>query len=79
MESFKIVMCATVLFVLIILIGYAMGLLDKEEYVQAHLGEYLFKQYDVPKSGGTCRSYCVIDNKEMYEMQVSFKKLEVNN
>ncbi len=79
MEGFKAIIIAMILFVLIILIGYLIGLLDREDYIQSHLGEYIFKEYNIPNDGGACRSYCIINNKDMYEVQVNFKKLEVNN
>lgn len=79
MDGFKSIIIAMISFILIILIGYFIGLLDREDYIQSHLGEYIFKEYRIPDTGGVCRSYCIINNKDMYEVQVNFKKLEVNN
>lgn len=76
MTTVKTIMVSVILFLVVLLMGYGIGIMDEKDYAQSHIPEMMFEQCVLPKSGGVCKNYCLINNKDLYEINVEYKKVE---
>lgn len=79
MQFFKFLSISVLAVAFIVTVGYLSGYEDATSRVRDEIGKIAKEVYNIPDAGGVCRSYCVINDKDMYEVEVKYTKLEVNN
>ena len=66
-------------FIAVVLLGYFLGFEDATQNARYKVNELMLEECHIPRSGGTCRSYCSVGDTDLYELNIEYKKVEVNN
>lgn len=64
-------------FIAILMLGYFLGFEDATDLAKTRVGELMMEECHLPKSGGACKTYCSVGDRDLYELNVEYKKVEV--
>lgn len=75
-QFLKFLSISVLIVAFIVTVGYLSGYEDATQNAKTKVNEMMFEQCVLPKSGGVCKNYCLINNKDLYEINVEYKKVE---
>lgn len=76
-KTLKYTTIAMSIVIVVTMLSFLCGVKDGVEFSKEHLSELMIEQCHLPQSGGTCKMYCSVGDTDLYELNVEYKKVEV--